>query len=687
MHLQTRTYFQSVLAHVDQFIRRAVHELQASGNFPTDSLRGLVITHEEASQLINQEPMHGLWNGATQRPPLFELDVNAPPDDRLVTLTQTFMLSNIDLNILLLALAPLVDRRYERLYAYLQDDVSLKLPTVNLIMNLLGVRVEERLAIRQRLGADSPLRKFSLVYTKPDNNAPIGSFLAHHVLVDQRIMDYLFGDDTFDIRLKQAVKHVYSDDTFDHINPQNWQTLDFDLLPIVLLEGKPELGQKQTAHDISAQQGYALIEVDLRQLQESDQPFALLWNLTLREARLNNAALLLTCWDSILDESRQPASYIWQDIIDYRGLIFIATDKLWESHQTQRTRQIIRYKFTLPDFDTRLKQWESALAGHQVDFYRDDLVRLATKFNFTPAQIKRAFLTALDLATTDRTPITINTLYTAAQAHSTLRLGRLARAITPLHIWDDLILPDDQIAQLREIRNRAEYVHTVQDVWGYGNKIAPRPGISALFAGESGTGKTMSAEVIANELGLLLYKIDLSAVVSKYIGETEKNLSVIFEEAQASSSILFFDEADALFGKRSEVKDARDRYANIETAYLLQQIEDYDGIAILATNLRQNLDDAFTRRLDFVITYPFPDAEARAHIWTRHFPPNAPLHTDVDFQALAERFPLAGGNIRNVAISAAYLAASDNGIISNEHILTAIRREYQKMGRLTPDEI
>ncbi len=222
--------------------------------------------------------------------------------------------------------------------------------------------------------------------------------------------------------------------------------------------------------------------------------------------------------------------------------------------------------------------------------------------------------------------------------------------------------------------------HLVDEVWGFGR--GGGRGVSVLFAGESGTGKTLAAEVVARELGLTLYKIELSAVVSKYIGETEKNLNVIFNEAQSGNAILFFDEADALFGKRSEVKDARDRYANIEVAYLLQRVENYDGVVILATNFRQNIDDAFTRRLDFLIDFPFPTPEYRRRIWQVHFPKKAPLASDVDWGDIAEQYRLAGGNIRNASIAAAYLAAAEGHIITSGHIHGAVRREHQKMGRL-----
>jgi SpoVK/Ycf46/Vps4 family AAA+-type ATPase len=222
----------------------------------------------------------------------------------------------------------------------------------------------------------------------------------------------------------------------------------------------------------------------------------------------------------------------------------------------------------------------------------------------------------------------------------------------------------------------------VLEQWGVGRQLAASNGVTMLFAGPPGTGKTMAAEVIASELGLDLYKIDLSTVISKYIGETEKNLERIFDEAQSSNAILFFDEADALFGKRSEVKDAHDRYANIETSYLLQRMEAYDGVTILATNLRANLDEAFTRRLQFALDFPFPEEEDRLRIWETLFPAEVPRAPDLDFELLARRFKLAGGNIRNIIVASAFLAAADDSPVTMEHLLHATRREMQKMGRL-----
>ena len=227
-----------------------------------------------------------------------------------------------------------------------------------------------------------------------------------------------------------------------------------------------------------------------------------------------------------------------------------------------------------------------------------------------------------------------------------------------------------------------QHRHIVYTQWGFEQRLSLGKGLKALFAGPSGTGKTMTAEVLARELGLDLYKIDLSTVVSKYIGETEKNLDRIFRAAQSSNAILFFDEADALFGKRSEVKDAHDRYANIEVAYLLQKIEEYDGFVILATNLILNIDEAFKRRMNYTVEFPFPDERHRELLWHAMFPPETPLGDDLDFPFLARQFALSGGNIKNAALSAAFLAAAEGSVVRMRHLIQAVAREWQKLGKL-----
>jgi SpoVK/Ycf46/Vps4 family AAA+-type ATPase len=258
----------------------------------------------------------------------------------------------------------------------------------------------------------------------------------------------------------------------------------------------------------------------------------------------------------------------------------------------------------------------------------------------------------------------------------------MAQKIKPKYSLDDIVLPTDPQTQLREICNQTKYRHIVHREWGFDRKLSLGKGLNVMFYGPPGTGKTMAAEAIAHELQLDLYKIDLSQVVSKYIGDTEKNLNRIFTAATNANAILFFDEADALIGKRSEVKDAHDRYANIEIAYLLQKMEEYEGVTILTTNLRQNLDEAFTRRIRFIVEFPFPEEEHRLQIWRGIWPKEIPLSADVDLKLMAQKFKLAGGHIRNIALTAAFLAAAQNEYVDMKHLLQATKREFQKMGRL-----
>jgi SpoVK/Ycf46/Vps4 family AAA+-type ATPase len=283
-------------------------------------------------------------------------------------------------------------------------------------------------------------------------------------------------------------------------------------------------------------------------------------------------------------------------------------------------------------------------------------------------------------------------LYAACRLQSNRKLATLAQKITPHYVWDDIVLPLDRMEQLREICNYVKYRALVYEEWGFDRKLSLGKGLNALFAGPSGTGKTMAAEIIANELGIDLYKIDLSGVVSKYIGETEKNLARIFSEAETSNAILFFDEADALFGKRSEVRDAHDRYANIEIGYLLQKMEEYEGVVILATNLRKNMDDAFVRRMHFTVEFPFPDEKDRRRIWEKIWPEDTPCSPDLDLDFMARRVEVAGGNIRNIALAAAFLAADDGATGDSSvgvdmcHLVRATRREYQKMGKVVMED-
>jgi SpoVK/Ycf46/Vps4 family AAA+-type ATPase len=310
---------------------------------------------------------------------------------------------------------------------------------------------------------------------------------------------------------------------------------------------------------------------------------------------------------------------------------------------------------------------------------------LANQFVLTGGQIHGACRMARThalLRGQDASTLTRADFAAAARAQSNQGLQRRAQKVSSAHGWPDLVLPPRTLQQLREVCAAEKYRGVVYAEWGFDRRLMLGKGLNVLFCGPSGTGKTMSAGIVARELGLDLYKIDLSTVISKYIGETEKQLSQLFREARSSNAILFFDEADAIFGKRSEVKDAHDRYANVEVAYLLQKMEEYEGIVILATNFRKNIDDAFTRRIHYIVEFPFPEAPYRERIWRSLMPADAPLAADVDFGFLGRQFEIAGGNIRNVALVAATLAAESGGAIRMEHFVRATARELQKIGKM-----
>ena len=401
----------------------------------------------------------------------------------------------------------------------------------------------------------------------------------------------------------------------------------------------------------------------------------------MRESRLQPAALYFAGFDSLLVEDRaRHLRAFAREITTSTAQVFIGGETTWEPAGELRDRTFVRVDLTRPKYDERLELWRRHVNGDD----GVDLSGLATKFRFTPGQIEDAAATAQNLArwrTTLGRPGTAE-LMEAARRQSNRKLASLARKIKPSYSWEQIILPPDRVQQLREICDCVKYRALVYDRWGFDKRLSLGKGLNVLFSGPPGTGKTMAAEIIAGELALDLYKIDLSSVVSKYIGETEKNLSRIFAEAETSNAILFFDEADALFGKRSEVRDSHDRYANIEVGYLLQRMEEYEGVVILATNFRKNMDEAFVRRMHFMIDFPLPNPEERLRIWQSIWPSSTPRSEDLDLPYVSRRFELSGGNVRNIALGAAFLAADNGGVVNMPHLLHAIRREYQKMGKI-----
>ena len=332
------------------------------------------------------------------------------------------------------------------------------------------------------------------------------------------------------------------------------------------------------------------------------------------------------------------------------------------------------------DADERAQLWRAGVDGETAPGL--DPADATAQFRLTPEQVQRAARSARVQARAADRPVQAADLRAGARAQNAAGLERLARRIEPAVSLADLVLPPDVLDQLRELTVRARQRDRVLGDWQMAGPASRRRGLTALFAGASGTGKTMAAEVVAGEMGLDLYVVDLASVVDKYVGETEKNLDRIFAEAESVNGVLLFDEADALFGKRSDVADAHDRYANVEVAYLLQRMELFEGIAILATNLRSNLDEAFARRLDALIDFPEPEEADRLRLWDRCLGSLAPRAGDMDLEFLARAFKLSGGNIRNIVLAAAYMAAEAGRSISMADLVRATQREYRKLGRM-----
>jgi SpoVK/Ycf46/Vps4 family AAA+-type ATPase len=344
--------------------------------------------------------------------------------------------------------------------------------------------------------------------------------------------------------------------------------------------------------------------------------------------------------------------------------------------------------FEPPDVAGRRELWRAPRADHHPTAGPPPKHPRPTTLRYTVPQIGDAVHTAAYEAKVrrpgDGAPPEVADLFAAARRQSGSELAALAHKIEPAYGWDDIVLPADVTAQLHELCLRVAERDRVMGDWGFDRIMAQGRGITALFGGPPGTGKTMAAEVIAGALGVDLYKVDLSSVISKYIGETEKNLERIFTAAPQSNACLLFDEADAIFGRRSEVRDSHDRYANLEISYLLQRMERYDGLAILTTNRRDDLDHAFTRRLQFIVDFGLPTEAERLQIWRVRMPAQAPRDASVDFEHLARTYPLPGGNISNIALRAAFLAAADGGAITMTHLVSAVHTEYRKIGKVAP---
>lgn len=632
---------------LDARLRAAVEEAVQGDANPSDPLRGLYISDEQALSLAGEAGDTGA-------------------DDRLAEAARRLGLDALDTAVLGTCAAPELDPRYGRLFAYLHDDVTRRAASPRLCGQLLAGDGVSEADVLGCFGPSARLPQAGAIRLVVGDGT--GALADRAVKVADRLAAFLLGAGAGfgEPPPTQSTLRRYD---APEAAPGREQAIA-EVTTLLAAETKMPLVVcgPDAAAVLSMASQRSLLIADVRDLDKPD---------AVADAAL--AAALegrLLCFDGLGGLEPGERARVVRAMGEHHARVLLVSasrrEALALSEQT-----VLLVDVPMPAFAERELAWQRFTGA-------DDPRDVAAKFRLSIEQVRDAAEVARIVAgargaTTPEPP----DLDAGARHASSTRLGELAQRLPPGFRWGDLVLPDRQLELLQGISAYLRHRDRVLSDWGYERTVARTQGLKVLFAGESGTGKTMAAQVLAAELGLEIFRVDLATVVSKYIGETEKNLERIFSAADGSNAILFFDEADALFGKRSEVSDSHDRYANIEVAYLLQRMEAYPGAVILATNFKLNIDDAFLRRLDFVIDFPFPDVEDRKRIWRILLPAEAPVADDVDLDFLATQFKLSGGGIRNCSLSAAFQAADDGGKIEMRHFVRAVAVEYGKLGRLT----
>jgi len=702
------------MRRLDLMLRRAVLIARQSrtGDTP-DEFRGLVISEQNVDRLLDQVDFLGdIWKldeaVAKSTQPIDEelvkrqdeirarMEASAEAGEKLALphLATCFGLSPAEVDILLIGLSVGLEPRYETLYAYLQNDVTRKNPSVNLALDLICRSEDEKIKARQLFSPDSPLLHFRLIELHEESYDRHATELRHFLRMDPSVTRFLLQRQPLQ---STAAQVIVAEKEIDELETSAASREKLRNLADALDQNGTQLAivQMWGGHDAPLKDAALALSNALHK----DVLYAELSQLDADPAKLATMTRDATLWDNLLvvnlsqpdlqeverGNRKQSESVLLKSIMETDlAVVFLSPDE--QFLRPPSPVHLWRVKIEAPDFATRREQWKAALP----EVPALDADRLADLFTFGGQQIEQAASLA-DARATLRDPAkpqpTMDDVLAAVRDLTSPNLERFAVPIEPQYEWKDLVLPPEQMKQLRGLAARVKFRSLVHNTWDFGQKMSRGRGLAAIFTGPPGTGKTCTAEVLAKELSLRLFQIDLAAVLDKYIGESEKRLSLIFREAELSQSLLFFDEADALFGKRVEVNEARDHYANMQTNYLLQRIEQYQGLVILATNFLENIDEAFLRRLHCLVRFPFPDQKAREQIWRLQFPEKAPRADDIDFVFLASHFNIAGASIHSIVLDAAFLAAQEDKpekrVISMNHIIEALRNEYSnKLGKL-----
>jgi hypothetical protein len=604
-----------------------------------------------------------------------------------VELALEFGLSDLASKVLAVAAAPTLRGEIARLYGVLANDEGRPICDRYLVELLLGGHdYGLRIQVAAELDPDAPLVKYGLVRVLPNTS---DQYLFAPITVEPVLLARLRGDPyasggASSIAVIRRADRSLADLAIPHATKRELVlALAEPTAPErsvrLVMRGRPGSGRTTTLAALAARVGKPLAIIDAELLPRG-RALASALRGELRLALLRGA-IPCVCGLELLDrDDSEGIEHVREVLRSHAGPIAFRT-----SPELRVPLDPGFLDFTLPSLaeGERLEFWHEALARRQLD--DGGAVGLAARFRIGPGTIERvvaqvsARLSAERRADVDMAEV----LGRAARQHIDVRLGKVASHIERLARWEQVALPDDVLDSIREFIGRVKHRRTVYESWGFENRVASARGLVALFYGPPGTGKTMVAGLIARELGLDLYRVDLARITSKWIGETEKNLAEVFDAAEDGQALVLFDEADSLFAKRTEVKSSVDRYANLEVNYLLQRLDSFEGVAILTTNLEGSIDNAFKRRMTLRLAFPFPDEDMRVRLWAAHIPPEVPTRGDFDFIDLARRFPMSGGYIRNSALRAAFLAAQEAVPLSQDHLVRAIQLEYRELGKLS----
>jgi len=602
----------------------------------------------------------------------------------LDTLAEKLQLSDFEKDVLLIVFAVEIAPKYEKIYAYLQDDMNKKYPTVHFIADLLSNELIDKKEILSYFISDTKLSLLNLLefveipntYSKFQEalriESSLKSFFLDNFHLNEEIKDFS-GLEHLDVQIED--ENVVLINTLKE-RVQEYQCYLFNVY------GSSSQESIKKAREIAQSFGFSLLCVSSSQIPARLETRVLM-KLLLTDALLSGSVLFFEDFEGFLEERKNDESVILKALVEFSWMSFFYTAKVWGPRNIPNGLNVITLENKLSSEILLKQEWTKALKAVDVEVDETLSSTLAQHFKFPLEKIEDVckLLHAKNI-------LGQNISHTDVLQMCRLRIEKnleaYAQHLPSEHTLDDIILPSESMLQLREVVSHYKHQFTVFEKWNFKQHFQSR-GLGVLFSGSSGTGKTMAASILANELGLELYRIELSKIVSKYIGETEKNLATIFEIAEQSGVVLFFDEADAIFGKRSEIKDSHDRYANLEVSYLLQRIEEYDGLVILASNFKNNIDEAFTRRMRFIIDFPLPNELQREIIWTKVFSEETDTK-NIDFKYLAKNFKLSGANIRNAALYAAFNAVEKDELLNMDSVMNGIRRELHKIGKPLKDK-